>query len=146
MCFMWELKRKCLSRWESLISTDLSLSTWRTSSTVTVVSEKKTVVCTNQQDIQTAELMVLTHTKKANNQDRTEMSLTQTLNLLLLQIDSKVMSRLDKHPERLLLVAESPAFSPRKMTRVKVSQHRGYIFIQTNQPMYNPKQKGKKKV
>ncbi|XP_027004856.2 complement C4-B [Tachysurus fulvidraco] len=31
--------------------------------------------------------------------------------------------------------------SKRKITRVLVSQHRGYIFIQTNQPMYNPTQK-----
>ncbi len=27
-------------------------------------------------------------------------------------------------------------------TRVLVSKHSGYIFIQTNQPIYNPKQKG----
>lgn len=30
----------------------------------------------------------------------------------------------------------------RVITRVLVSQHRGYIFIQTDQPMYNPTQTG----
>lgn len=30
----------------------------------------------------------------------------------------------------------------RAIARVLVSQHRGYIFIQTDQPMYNPTQKG----
>lgn len=30
----------------------------------------------------------------------------------------------------------------RVTTRVLVSQHRGYIFIQTDQPMYNPTQTG----
>uniref|UniRef100_A0A8C5A6U7 Uncharacterized protein n=1 Tax=Gadus morhua TaxID=8049 RepID=A0A8C5A6U7_GADMO len=35
----------------------------------------------------------------------------------------------------LLLVAETPV---RKMTRVLVSMHRGYLFIQTNQPLYKP--------
>uniref|UniRef100_A0A8C4ZDV5 Anaphylatoxin-like domain-containing protein n=1 Tax=Gadus morhua TaxID=8049 RepID=A0A8C4ZDV5_GADMO len=35
----------------------------------------------------------------------------------------------------LLLVAETPV---RTMTRVLVSMHRGYLFIQTNQPLYKP--------
>ncbi|XP_074539999.1 complement C4-B [Halichoeres trimaculatus] len=35
------------------------------------------------------------------------------------------------------LVAESPSFG-RKITKVFISQHRGYIFIQTDQPIYNP--------
>uniref|UniRef100_A0A8C1RX32 Complement 4B (Chido blood group) n=1 Tax=Cyprinus carpio TaxID=7962 RepID=A0A8C1RX32_CYPCA len=30
----------------------------------------------------------------------------------------------------------------KRQTRVLVSKHSGYIFIQTNQPIYNPKQKG----
>uniref|UniRef100_A0AAY5E855 Complement 4B (Chido blood group) n=1 Tax=Electrophorus electricus TaxID=8005 RepID=A0AAY5E855_ELEEL len=34
----------------------------------------------------------------------------------------------------------------RKQTRVLISQHRGYIFIQTDQPVYNPTQKGKKSI
>ncbi|XP_055358926.1 complement C4-B isoform X2 [Betta splendens] len=44
-------------------------------------------------------------------------------------------------PPYLLLVAESSSLAQRKITKVLVSKHRGYIFIQTNQPMYNPDQK-----
>uniref|UniRef100_A0A673XW19 Complement C4B (Chido/Rodgers blood group) n=1 Tax=Salmo trutta TaxID=8032 RepID=A0A673XW19_SALTR len=40
----------------------------------------------------------------------------------------------------LLLVAEMEGVEGRKMVRVLVSQHRGYIFIQTDQPIYNPTQ------
>ncbi|XP_071000028.1 complement C4-like [Oncorhynchus clarkii lewisi] len=40
----------------------------------------------------------------------------------------------------LLLVAEMDGVTDRKMVRVLVSQHRGYIFIQTDQPIYNPTQ------
>ena len=39
----------------------------------------------------------------------------------------------------LLLVAETPE---RKMTRVLVSMHRGYLFIQTHQPLYKPSDQG----
>lgn len=47
----------------------------------------------------------------------------------------------------LLLVAESPSFGRiRKVTRVMVSKRRGYIFIQTDQPIYTPAQNGKRKV
>ncbi|KAM7383630.1 hypothetical protein PAMP_003265 [Pampus punctatissimus] len=45
-----------------------------------------------------------------------------------------------KSPPYLLLVAESPSFRSRHTTRVLVSKHRGYIFIQTDQPMYKPAQ------
>lgn len=45
----------------------------------------------------------------------------------------------------LALMAESPSFSGKKITHVLVSQHRGYIFIQTDQPIYNPTQKGKRR-
>ncbi|KAI9536511.1 hypothetical protein NQZ68_032306 [Dissostichus eleginoides] len=41
----------------------------------------------------------------------------------------------------LELVAESPAFSGRKSTKVLVSKRRGNIFIQTDQPIYNPTRK-----
>ncbi|KAK3551289.1 hypothetical protein QTP70_013944 [Hemibagrus guttatus] len=44
------------------------------------------------------------------------------------------------HPAYLNLVCDVGE-SKRRITRVLVSQHRGYIFIQTNQPMYNPTQK-----
>uniref|UniRef100_A0A7N6AJJ2 Complement 4B (Chido blood group) n=1 Tax=Anabas testudineus TaxID=64144 RepID=A0A7N6AJJ2_ANATE len=54
----------------------------------------------------------------------------------------EIMSRIrGRYPDYLLLVAESPSMSGRKLTRVLISKHRGYIFIQTNQPMYNPTQK-----
>ncbi|XP_034084143.1 complement C4-B [Gymnodraco acuticeps] len=39
------------------------------------------------------------------------------------------------------LVAVSPAFSVRKSTRVLVSKRKGNIFIQTDQPIYNPTRK-----
>ncbi|XP_012718029.2 complement C4-B isoform X1 [Fundulus heteroclitus] len=44
------------------------------------------------------------------------------------------------NPPYVDLVAEVFG-GPRKTTRVLVSNHRGYIFIQTDQPMYNPTQK-----
>ncbi|KAL2083916.1 hypothetical protein ACEWY4_019434 [Coilia grayii] len=48
-------------------------------------------------------------------------------------------SRLEGTPPYLMLVCEIKG--ERKMVRVLVSQHRGYIFIQTDQPVYNPDQK-----
>ncbi|XP_063055865.1 complement C4-B [Engraulis encrasicolus] len=52
-------------------------------------------------------------------------------------------------PERLTAPAGSPAYlllvceikGQRKPVRVLVSKHKGYIFIQTDQPVYNPDQK-----
>uniref|UniRef100_A0A672ZPR3 Complement 4B (Chido blood group) n=1 Tax=Sphaeramia orbicularis TaxID=375764 RepID=A0A672ZPR3_9TELE len=44
----------------------------------------------------------------------------------------------------LSLIAESHSLGQRKKTNVLVSQHRGYIFIQTNQPLYKPTQTGRK--
>ncbi|KAJ8004754.1 hypothetical protein DPEC_G00139570 [Dallia pectoralis] len=38
----------------------------------------------------------------------------------------------------LMLVGEIEDIKNRQMARVLVSQHRGYIFIQTDQPIYNP--------
>uniref|UniRef100_A0A667Y8N2 Complement C4B (Chido/Rodgers blood group) n=1 Tax=Myripristis murdjan TaxID=586833 RepID=A0A667Y8N2_9TELE len=52
-----------------------------------------------------------------------------------------VLSEFKSSPPYFLLVAESPHFNERKMTRVLVSKHRGYIFIQTDQPIYNPTQR-----
>uniref|UniRef100_A0A8C5BZ65 Uncharacterized protein n=1 Tax=Gadus morhua TaxID=8049 RepID=A0A8C5BZ65_GADMO len=54
-----------------------------------------------------------------------------------LMIDRERMADLPwfKSDPYLLLVAETPV---RKMTRVLVSMHRGYLFIQTNQPLYKP--------
>ncbi|KAK5862446.1 hypothetical protein PBY51_017843 [Eleginops maclovinus] len=80
-----------------------------------VMSEKKITMCTGTEKFKTVEL----------------------------KIKREFVSMLP-HPDRLkylLLVAESPSFSPRKTTRVLISKHRGNIFIQTNQPIYNPTQK-----
>ncbi|XP_073341162.1 complement C4-B [Pagrus major] len=81
-----------------------------------ILSSKKTVECTAAGVIQTVELM----------------------------IDRDMMSRLPPRSYQrisyLNLVAESPRFSPRKITRVLVSKRRGNIFIQTHQPIYNPAQ------
>uniref|UniRef100_A0A667Y2P4 Complement C4B (Chido/Rodgers blood group) n=1 Tax=Myripristis murdjan TaxID=586833 RepID=A0A667Y2P4_9TELE len=54
---------------------------------------------------------------------------------------TQVLSEFKSSPPYFLLVAESPHFNERKMTRVLVSKHRGYIFIQTDQPIYNPTQR-----
>uniref|UniRef100_A0A8C4ZBC2 Anaphylatoxin-like domain-containing protein n=1 Tax=Gadus morhua TaxID=8049 RepID=A0A8C4ZBC2_GADMO len=73
-----------------------------------VVSDKKTT-SSNGGAIQTVELMI----------DRERMA-------------ALVKFKSDPY---LLLVAETPV---RTMTRVLVSMHRGYLFIQTNQPLYKP--------
>nr|AIN76766.1 complement component 4 [Oplegnathus fasciatus] len=80
----------------------------------TIVSAKKTTVCTAEGEIKTVELM----------------------------IDSEIMSRVPQRHEHsyLVLVAESLSISGRKMSRVLVSKRRGNIFIQTDQPIYNPTQ------
>ncbi|XP_068592591.1 complement C4-B [Cebidichthys violaceus] len=77
----------------------------------TVVSGKATTQCTTVERIKTVELM----------------------------IDRELMSRLPRqnYLYYFVLVADSPSFG-RKTTKVLVSKHRGYIFIQTDQPIYNP--------
>nr|XP_043890779.1 complement C4-B [Solea senegalensis] len=85
-------------------------------STGTVVSSKEMVSCTEKKDVVTVEL----------------------------KINSAIMSRLPPPkypPSYLLVVAESRTFNKRKFIKVLVSKHRGYIFIQTNQPAYNPTEK-----
>ncbi|XP_023155190.2 complement C4-B [Amphiprion ocellaris] len=84
-------------------------------STGTVVSESKTVLCTHEGEIKTVELMINRETW------------------------SRIPPRADGRPY-VLLVASSTTLTPRKTTRVLVSKHKGYIFIQTNQPIYNPSQ------
>uniref|UniRef100_A0A3Q3B0H4 Complement C4B (Chido/Rodgers blood group) n=1 Tax=Kryptolebias marmoratus TaxID=37003 RepID=A0A3Q3B0H4_KRYMA len=72
----------------------------------TVMSEKKTALCTREEEMQTIQL-----------------------------------ERWSKNLRYLSLVAEVDSSKKRHMTRVLVSNHRGYLFIQTDQPMYNPTQK-----
>ncbi|XP_070691097.1 complement C4-B [Pempheris klunzingeri] len=83
-------------------------------SSFALMSEKKTVVSAVENEIKTVKLM----------------------------IDRDMMSRLPQHYRRpyFNLVAESPSFGGRKITKVLISKHRGYIFIQTDQPIYNPTQ------
>ncbi|KAM4600956.1 complement C4-B [Polymixia lowei] len=60
-----------------------------------------------------------------------------------LMIDRQKMSSLPAFKTDLpylLLVLDRPSL-PRSATRVLVSQRKGYIFIQTDQPIYNPTQK-----
>ncbi|KAJ8354546.1 hypothetical protein SKAU_G00221130 [Synaphobranchus kaupii] len=82
-----------------------------------VVSNKVTISPTEDRAIQTVELEV-------NRDQISELDIfrTETPYLLLVY---------DDQPEK------------RDMVRVLVSQHRGHIFIQTDQPIYNPTQKVK---
>ncbi|KAL0985509.1 hypothetical protein UPYG_G00157810 [Umbra pygmaea] len=80
-----------------------------------LMSEKVIQTCTREGQIQTVEL----------------------------QIDMEKMLELPAFlngPPYLMLVMDL-GNNNRKLTRVLVSQHRGYIFIQTNQPIYNPTHK-----
>ena len=58
------------------------------------------------------------------------------------------MSKLKFHHGQpyLLLVSEIDSVKGRQSTRVLVSKHQGYIFIQTDQPIYNPNQIGKTRI
>ncbi|KAM6967498.1 complement C4-B [Aplochiton taeniatus] len=79
-----------------------------------LMSEKRTTSYTKEGDVQTVELKI----------NREEM------------VRLPPFKFTDPY---LLLVAESSSFS-RRLSRVLVSQRRGYIFIQTDQPIYNPTQ------
>ncbi|XP_059196181.1 complement C4-like [Centropristis striata] len=83
------------------------------------LSAEKTVQCSEQERIKTVELML----------DREKVSRLppQTLNYVTLK-------------------AESPSFSIPKSTFVTVSKRRGNIFIQTDQPIYNPTQRVKYRI
>ncbi|XP_033983582.1 complement C4-B [Trematomus bernacchii] len=76
-----------------------------------LLSEKITTTCTEEHKIQTVELKIKDFVAKLEE---------------------------PKALWYLTLVAESPAFSGRKSTKVLVSKRRGNIFIQTDQPIYNP--------
>ncbi|XP_076016733.1 complement C4-B [Genypterus blacodes] len=79
----------------------------------TVMSEKIQTMCANEGDTKIIELMI--------NKDIWSQR-TPSRNKPYLQ-----------------LWAESPSFTKRRSTKVYVSTRRGYIFIQTDQPIYNPK-------
>lgn len=70
--------------------------------------------------------------------------------LIFTQIDETRISQAARargsFPKYLNLVATSSSFRGRKATRVTVSKRRGHIFIQTDQPIYNPTQPGSKKL
>lgn len=57
--------------------------------------------------------------------------------LVQLMVEQTLLSGLEKKPTYVQLVAESSP-QDRHSTWVWLSQHRGYIFIQTNQPVYKP--------
>ncbi|XP_030606148.1 complement C4-B-like isoform X2 [Archocentrus centrarchus] len=87
----------------------------------TALSEKKTVMCTEEEKNK----------------------------IVKLKLNMEMLSRLPQIPSYVMLVAESQSFAialNRKSTRVLVSQHRGYIFIQTDQPIYNPTQRVKYRI
>uniref|UniRef100_A0A8C7PKM7 Complement 4B (Chido blood group) n=1 Tax=Oncorhynchus mykiss TaxID=8022 RepID=A0A8C7PKM7_ONCMY len=79
--------------------------------TTHLMSQKSSTVCTEEGQIQTVEL----------------------------EVERDKLPTFGDIPY-LLLVAEMDGVTGRKMVRVLVSQHRGYIFIQTDQPIYNPTQ------
>ncbi|XP_062322694.1 complement C4-B isoform X2 [Osmerus eperlanus] len=82
----------------------------------TLISERISTICTQVGQFQTVEL----------------------------EIDKEKMSKVEflrGKPPYLLLVSEIASVEGRQFTRVLVSKHQGYIFIQTDQPIYNPTQK-----
>ncbi|XP_043973497.1 complement C4-B [Gambusia affinis] len=86
-----------------------------------LMSEKKGTRCSSESDINIVELMI----------DRDKWSQSK---------------RRSSEKPYLELVAEIVDERKRKVTKVLVSEHRGYIFIQTDQPMYNPTQKVKYRI
>uniref|UniRef100_A0A665VDT9 Complement 4B (Chido blood group) n=1 Tax=Echeneis naucrates TaxID=173247 RepID=A0A665VDT9_ECHNA len=60
----------------------------------------------------------------------------------------EIMSERSKPVNYLLLVVDCPSCPSfnRKTSRVLISKRRGYIFIQTDQPMYNPTQEVKYRI
>ncbi|XP_072250549.1 complement C4-B [Leuresthes tenuis] len=82
----------------------------------TLVSAKEPISCAKEGEIKTVELMI--DRDRWSEIPKSERSEYPYLNLWL------------EGPDKT-----------RRATRVLVSQHRGYIFIQTDQPVYNPTQK-----
>ncbi|XP_014911909.1 complement C4-B-like, partial [Poecilia latipinna] len=81
-----------------------------------LMSEKKKTRCTTEEDMNIVELMI---DRETWQQSKRRTSERPYLDLVAEVIDDRA----------------------RKITKVLVSNHRGYIFIQTDQPMYNPTQK-----
>ncbi|KAM4735658.1 complement C4-B [Anableps anableps] len=81
-----------------------------------IMSDKETIDCATEKEIKTVELMI----------DRSKWS--------------EIKGEFKNVPPYLDVVAEV-LNGNKKIARVLVSEHRGYIFIQTDQPMYNPTQK-----
>lgn len=114
--------------------------------TNSLMSEKKTVVPTEDGKVATVELMVW---------DSTSLSISKWFwqNWVVTEPNSAVAclqinrERFSRIPQRLSvnylnLVAEGLHTDRRTLTRVLVSKRSSNIFIQTDQPMYSPSQKG----
>nr|BAB03285.1 complement C4-2 [Cyprinus carpio] len=63
----------------------------------------------------------------------------EAVNLEIFESKSSELKSINGEPPYLNLACEVDG--QKRQTRVLVSKHSGYIFIQTNQPIYNPKQK-----
>ncbi|KAK5892501.1 hypothetical protein CesoFtcFv8_012872 [Champsocephalus esox] len=70
-----------------------------------------------------------------------KITTTCTENNKIQTVELKLSHLVAKACQYVKLVAVIPAFSDRKSTKVLVSKRRGNIFIQTDQPIYNPTRK-----
>uniref|UniRef100_A0A4W4FUD4 Complement 4B (Chido blood group) n=1 Tax=Electrophorus electricus TaxID=8005 RepID=A0A4W4FUD4_ELEEL len=83
-----------------------------------------------------------------SNRETTRITQEGQVGILEIEVNAKKAAELlsaNGEPPYLNLVCNIGGIK-RKQTRVLISQHRGYIFIQTDQPVYNPTQKGKKSI
>uniref|UniRef100_A0A3Q2TB46 Complement C4B (Chido/Rodgers blood group) n=1 Tax=Fundulus heteroclitus TaxID=8078 RepID=A0A3Q2TB46_FUNHE len=71
----------------------------------------------------------------------TECKTESEIQMVELMSWSQIKEKFQNVPPHLDLVAEVLDGGPMKIARVLVSNQRGYIFIQTDQPVYNPTQK-----
>ncbi|XP_026855048.2 complement C4-B [Electrophorus electricus] len=78
-----------------------------------------------------------------SNRETTRITQEGQVGILEIEVNAKKAAELlsaNGEPPYLNLVCNIGGIK-RKQTRVLISQHRGYIFIQTDQPVYNPTQK-----